>query len=213
VTETTSPATAQGDVSLIAIDDARTRLINAAIVSFAAKGFHGATTRDIAAAAGMSPAALYVHHKSKEELLYLISRIGHEVALSLLRDSVATSEDPVVQLVAATRAFTAWHATDHTRGYIVNYELAALSAEHYVEIVTIRRAIEAEMRQVVEAGVEQGVFVTSNSHMTALALLSLGVDVARWYRDEGAWSPADIANHYGDLALRIVGAQRIFADT
>lgn len=58
-----------------------------------------------------------------------------------------------------------------------------------------------------EAGLEQGVFVTSNSHMTALALLSLGIDVARWYRKEVAWSPDDIADCYFDLALRIVGAE------
>jgi hypothetical protein len=42
--------------------------------------------------------------------------------------------------------------------------------------------------------------------MTALALLSLGVDTARWYRDEGDWSPEDVAEHYAELALRMVGA-------
>jgi AcrR family transcriptional regulator len=36
----------------------RARLVEAAIAAFAEKGFHGTTTRDIAAAAGMSPAAL-----------------------------------------------------------------------------------------------------------------------------------------------------------
>ena len=57
--------------------DARDRLLEAAVDSFAARGFHGTTTRDIAAAAGMSPAALYVHHRSKEDLLHLIARTGH----------------------------------------------------------------------------------------------------------------------------------------
>ena len=58
--------------------DARTRLLAAAVDAFADRGFHGTTTRDIAAAAGMSPAALYVHHRSKEELLYLIAVAGHQ---------------------------------------------------------------------------------------------------------------------------------------
>ena len=57
-------------------DATRARLLDAATAAFAEKGFHGTTTRDIATAAGMSSAALYVHHKSKEELLYLISRTG-----------------------------------------------------------------------------------------------------------------------------------------
>src|SRR4051794_34001239 len=78
--------------------DARTRLSRAAVAAFAAKGFHGTTTRDISTAAGMSPAALYVHHRSKEELLYELSRLGHERVLQMVRASVARSDDPVEQL-------------------------------------------------------------------------------------------------------------------
>ncbi len=188
-------------------DGARGRLVAAAIEAFAAKGFHGTTTRDIASAAGMSPAALYVHHKSKEDLLYLISRAGHESTLQLVRESVATSTHPVEQLMAIVENFTAWHARGHTRARIVNYELSALSPEHLQEIAGLRRAIEQEVREVVETGVASGAFTTPDPRMTSLALLSLGVDVARWYRDEGDWTPEDIAAHYCELALRIVGAQ------
>ncbi|GLW99372.1 TetR/AcrR family transcriptional regulator [Microtetraspora sp. NBRC 16547] len=189
-------------------ESARSRLIAAAVESFAAKGFHGTTTRDIASATGMSPAALYVHYKSKEELLYLISRSGHDVTLQLVRDGVASSDDPAEQLLAIIRGFVVYHARGHTSARVVNYELAALSPEHYEEIIAIRRAIDREMRLLVEAGVAGGVFHTSNPRMTALALLSLGIDVARWYRDEGEWSDKDIADHYCELALRIVGARR-----
>lgn len=63
----------------------RARLIDAAVEVFAAKGFHATTTRDIAAAADMSPAAVYVHHRSKESLLYAISRTGHDLTLDLVR--------------------------------------------------------------------------------------------------------------------------------
>jgi AcrR family transcriptional regulator len=185
--------------------DARDRLLAAAVEAFAAKGFHGTTTRDVASAAGMSPAALYVHHRSKEDLLYLISRSGHEATLELVRESLAASQDPVEQLVAVVRAFTIHHARGHTRARIVNYDLAALSPEHLDEIAGIRREIEGTVRQLVEGGVAAGVFRTASPRMTALALLSLGIDVARWYRDEGEWSPEDIAEHYSELALRMVG--------
>jgi AcrR family transcriptional regulator len=190
-----------------AATDARSRLMAAAVESFAAKGFHGTTTRDIASTAGMSPAALYVHHRSKEELLHLISRTGHEATLKLVQDAVATSHEPVEQLSAVVRAFTVHHARGHTSARIVNYELAALSSDHLVEIAGLRRAIEQEVRQVVEAGVAVGTFHTADARMTTLALLSLGIDVARWYRDEGEWSPEDVADHYCEVALRIVGAR------
>jgi AcrR family transcriptional regulator len=192
----------------IEVTDARGRLVAAAVESFAAKGFHGTTTRDIASAAGMSPAALYVHHRSKEDLLYLISRTGHEHTLALVKDAVASSDDEVEQLLAVVRAFTIHHARGHTGARIVNYELAALTPDHLREIAGIRRAIEEEMRGVVRAGVASGAFETANPRMTALALLSLGIDVARWYRDDREWSPEEVADHYCEVALRVVGVRR-----
>jgi len=69
----------------------------------------------------------------------------------------------------------------------------------------MRRDIAAEIRALVERGVDAGVFHTTNPRMAATALLSLGIDVARWYREEGEWSPEDVGEFYADLSLRMVG--------
>jgi hypothetical protein len=53
----------------------------------------------------------------------------------------------------------------------------------------------------------QGQFEVSDIRMTAVALLSLGIDVSRWYSDEGSWTPDRIGGFYTELALRIVGAR------
>ncbi|MFC7494638.1 MULTISPECIES: TetR/AcrR family transcriptional regulator [unclassified Nocardioides] len=185
--------------------DARTRLARAAVEAFGARGFHGTTTRDISTAAGMSPAALYVHHRSKEELLHELARVGHERVLAMVRDSVARSDEPVQQLGDLVEDFVRDHAVVHTGARVINYELAALSEEHLAEIVGIRHEIDLEVRDVIDRGVAGGVFSTPDPHMTALAILSLGVDVARWFRDEGRWSPDQVAAHYRVLALRMVG--------
>lgn len=188
-------------------DATRARLLQAAVAAFAERGYHGTTTRDIAAAAGMSPAALYVHHRSKEELLHLISRSGHERTLRLVREGIASSEDPAEQLRRVVHDFAAHHARDHTSARIVNYELAALSPEHLREITDLRQQIDGEVRRLVESGVAAGRFDTPDPRMAAAALLSLGIDIARWYRDAGGWSPEDIAERYAEMALRIVGAR------
>ena len=188
-------------------DGTRARLLEAAVGAFAERGFHGTTTRDIASAAGMSPAAVYVHHKSKEELLHLISRTGHERTLDLVRTAIASESDPASQLAAVVRTFAVHHARAHTSARIVNYELAALSDDALREIKQLRRAITDEIRALVERGVRAGAFDTPNPSMAATALLSLGIDIARWYRDEGAWSPEEIGDFYADLALRMVGGR------
>lgn len=189
-------------------DQTRARLLDAAVTAFAERGFHGTSTRDIASAAGMSPAAVYVHHKSKEELLYLISRTGHERTLDLIRAAVATADDPAGQLAAAFRAFAVYHAEAHTIARIVNYELASLSEHHLREITVLRRAISGEIRALIERGVEAGVFDTPDPRMAAVTVVSLGIDIARWYRDEGVWTPEDVADYYVDLVLRMVGERK-----
>ena len=187
-------------------DEARQRLFDAALVAFAAKGFHGTTTRDISSAANMSPAALYVHHRSKEELLHLISLTGHTAVLNLCRTAIASHDEPAEQLQRLVVDFARFHALNHTMARIVNYELASLSAEHRVEVMAMRGEMDALVRDLLRRGVEAGVFDIAEPSITAAALLSLGIDIARWYDESGGWTPEQVAEHYRVLALRMVGA-------
>lgn len=188
-------------------ETARERLRSAAITAFAAKGFHGTTTRDIATSAGLSPAGVYVHYPSKEELLFSITEEGHRGVLAVMRAASARAEDPAGKLVSIVRAFALWHAERHTRARIVNYELAALTPEHYAVINGIRRQITSELERVVEAGQLDGSFDVADVRMTTDSLLSLGIDVSRWYQDSSRITPQQIADHHVHLALRIVGAR------
>ena len=188
-------------------DQTRNRLFDAAATAFAERGFHATSTRDIAAAAGLSPAAVYVHHRSKEELLHQISLRGHQSTLELVRSAIDSVEGPAAQLAAVVRSFAAYHARATTSARVINYELASLTEEHLAEILAIRRAITDEVRAVVERGVATGAFDTPDPRLATTALLSLGIDVARWYREQRAWQPDDIGAYYADLALRMVGAR------
>ena len=100
---------------------ARERLINAAIEAFAEKGFAGTTTRDIASRAGMSPAAVYVHHDSKESLLFTVSIEGHRSALDVITQAAASSTDPIERLRSMVYDFSLWHADNSRVGRIVQY--------------------------------------------------------------------------------------------
>jgi AcrR family transcriptional regulator len=187
--------------------DAQRRLADAAVECFAEHGFHGTTTRAIARAARMSSAGLYIHHSSKEELLYRISLRGHQVALDVITDAALTSADPAERLAAMMQAFVRHHAQHHTVARVLNYELSALSPDHQREIIQIRKAIDRLVLDVIDTGVARGQFRTSNPRMTSVALLSLTVDVARWFRDDLAWTPEQVADHFSELALRMVGLQ------
>lgn len=183
------------------------RLLEAATEAFAAKGFHGTTTRDIATGAGVTPGAVYVHHRSKEELLYQISKRGHEGSLALIRATLeATPDDSARQLRDVMYEFAKWQAVHHTRARIVNYELPALSPEHLEEVLELRHAIQGLLRDLVERGRAAGVFEVANPGLTVVTLISLCIDIARWFRSDGEWTPDDVAAGVSEAALRMVGA-------
>ncbi|WP_432095906.1 TetR/AcrR family transcriptional regulator [Streptomyces sp. bgisy100] len=186
--------------------DAARRLVIAAVEAFAERGYHATTTRDIAGRAGMSPAALYIHYKTKEELLFQISRVGHQLSLRILQDAAESAGTPADRLARAVRAFVRWHAEHHTTARVVQYELGALSEEHYTEVVALRRRTDGAVRSIIEAGVDTGDFDVPDVPGTTLAVLSLCIDVARWFNTEGRRTPDEVGDLYAALVLRMVGA-------
>ncbi|MER6676377.1 TetR/AcrR family transcriptional regulator [Streptomyces sp. NPDC000983] len=195
--------TAWGEVT----PDAARRLLVAAVEAFAERGYHATTTRDIAGRAGMSPAALYIHYKTKEELLHRISRIGHEKAVDILRTASGREGSATDRLADAVSSFVRWHAGGRTTARVVQYELDSLGPEAREEIVGLRRQADAEVRGIIQDGVASGEFDVPDVKGTTLAVLSLCVDVARWFDVRGSWTPEEVGELYADLVLRMVGAK------
>lgn len=178
-------------------------LLTAGVRCFAASGYHATTTRDITSAVGLSPAALYVHFSSKEHLLFEIVRTSHQHVLDTIQ-AVATDTDSATRLRQLVFRFVCWHAHHHVAGRVGQYELAALSPEHHVEILTVRRNSRSIIRDAVARGVTDGQFQNVHVAGVARAILSLGVDVVRWYRLDGPDPPEKLAAFYADLALGMV---------
>ncbi|MEB8339892.1 TetR/AcrR family transcriptional regulator [Streptomyces endophyticus] len=188
--------------------DAARRLLVAAVQAFAERGYHATTTRDIASRAGMSPAALYIHYKTKEELLLKISRIGHDKALAILRRAVESDGTAAERLAEAVRSFVRWHAGHHMTARVVQYELDSLGEANRPEIVALRRRSDASVREIINDGVESGEFDVPDVPGTTVAVLSLCIDVARWFNAEGKRTPDEVGALYADLVLRMVAAQK-----
>ncbi|WP_151774666.1 TetR/AcrR family transcriptional regulator [Streptomyces abyssomicinicus] len=188
--------------------EAARRLLVAAVDAFAERGYHATTTRDIAGRAGMSPAALYIHYKTKEELLARISRIGHEKALAILRDAADGEGTAAERLAEAVSSFVRWHAAQHTTARVVQYELEALGEDTRAEIVGLRKQVDAQVRRLIQEGVEAGEFEVPDAQGATLAIMSLCIDVARWFRVDGRWTPDEVGALYADLVLSMVGAKR-----
>ena len=81
----------------------RNQIIEGAIKVFTAKGFHGATVREIAAEAGLTMGTLYNYINSKEDIIYIVYDSITTSLRKEMRDSIKGISDPKERLKAALR--------------------------------------------------------------------------------------------------------------
>jgi len=88
----------------------RTDIIDAAERVFFSKGWQASTMDDIAEAAELSKATLYLYFKSKEELYAAILVRGSEILHGMFEEAVASHKTGIEQTEAIGRAYMSFHA-------------------------------------------------------------------------------------------------------
>jgi AcrR family transcriptional regulator len=146
---------------------------------------------------------VYVHWKAKHDLLFEISRTGHRAVLDVVEDALAqASGDPVERVEAFVSAFATWHAENHALARVIQYEFGNLPRRRHRQIVEIRDRFEELMREELAAGVAAGAFAVEDLEGTMLAVLSLCIDLARWYHPGPEHnSPGAVGELYAGLVL------------
>lgn len=188
-------------------------LLTSAVRCFASNGFHATTTRDICVATGLSPAALYVHFPSKEAVLFEIIRAGHDRVLAYIQDpSTLDEQSPTDRLYTLVSRYTIWHARHHVAARVCQYELTCLAPQHYDEVVALRHRTNEFFRETVARGVADGSFAPVDVYRVTRAMLSLSIDLVRWYRLDGSDSPEKLGEFYADLALKLVARDAAAAE-
>ncbi|OLF07451.1 TetR/AcrR family transcriptional regulator [Actinophytocola xanthii] len=188
-----------------ALGDVPRGLLSSAVRCFASNGFHATTTRDICQGVELTPGALYVHFPSKELVLFEIIRTGHERALTYIRSTPdLTTANPADRLRAIVARHVEWHARHHVAARVCQYELAALAPQHYDEVLELRHQTNRFFRDAVARGVADGSFAQIDVKRVTRAILSLSIDLVRWYQLEGSDSPEQLGEFYADLALTLV---------
>lgn len=184
----------------------RDDVLDAALAIFVDRGFLGTTMEDIGEAVGMRAPSLYKHVRSKQELLAeLMSRAIADVHRGL-QSAVGSTADPELRLRRAMETHVRYHAVHRLDAMLSANELPNLEPGPLRErILAERDRYEAAFVDVVRAGVHAGAFDVARPKITALALLDLGSGVSVWFRDDGELTVDELAFHYSDLAVRMVG--------
>src|SRR5690242_8002818 len=186
--------------------DSSRRLVLAALAAFARHGFQAATTREIGEGAGLSPAAVYVHYRAKSDLLYEISRIGHQSVLARVQEALRDApQEPEARVRRFVAAFAKWHADHHVVARVIQYELKALPRAQFRKIADLRARFGELLSAELQAGVKTGAFDIPEIEATTLAILSLCIDLARWYHPSNDHKTSEqVGEFYADLVARMV---------
>ena len=182
------------------------RILLAAVDSFSKTSFHAASTRDIARKAKLSPAAVYVHFQSKEELLYTVVTIISEWVFDQVNAAARERGSPAERLRRVVQVHVASHAAMRTAMFVANFEFHSLNAAQRKKILRYRDAIEQVFEGCIRAGCEEGSFHVQNIGVTRVAVVSLCVSVLNWFSPRGNLSAEQVGDYYADLVLGMLHA-------
>lgn len=191
-------------------DPAAAALMAAAVEVMAVHGYHGSSVRDIAAAAGTSPALLYHHYTSKHDLLATMLDRGLDVLIAATEQALDLSGgDPPDRLRAVVAAHVRVHLESQRESLLGNSELRSLEPGARALVVAKRDVQQRIFERVVRDGVRRSVFATAVPAEAARFVTSACTAVAGWYRPDGSLTADDIVARYQDVALDAVAYREV----
>jgi AcrR family transcriptional regulator len=183
-------------------------IMDAAAEVFADRGFHGASTQNIADVLGIRQASLYYYFPSKEVALEEVCLRGVEGFLETAVTIAAASgaaRDKIQRIIQA-------HLTPllDRRPYVRTFlnERQHLSADSRRRIGRLSRAYERLIEDILKSGVRDGEFRRDlDCRLAALALLGITNAVAAWYGKEPKAAVERIASEYARLYLSGIASE------
>ncbi|MEU5841474.1 TetR/AcrR family transcriptional regulator [Rhodococcus sp. NPDC047139] len=187
----------------------RERILETALDEFYECGFHGATMRKIAKAAGCSAANVYNHFENKSELLVEILRRASDEQFTATRNALRKAgADPAEQWRAAVAAHALYTARNPRACLVANSELRYLGALDRKRVVGSRDAQEQLFIDIAEDAVAQGLFTLERVRQGVAAVLTMCAGIPLWFREDGPLTAQEVADDFAGYALNLVGYSR-----
>jgi len=185
-----------------AADGRRQQIVDEAAALFNARGYHGTSLEDVAAAVGLRKASLYHYFRGKDDILKLI----HEdfLAWTMQREEQRRSYDlppgqHLLEIISDTLEVIS-RRPGHVRVFVEHYrELDETTRDH---IVGERERYAKMVEDVIRGGVESGAFRPMDPRLAMLALFGACNWAYQWYRPKEGDEPRQMAYALWDLMMR-----------
>jgi len=166
---------------------------------FREKGYPGANLRELARRAGIQGGSIYHHFASKQEILFQLMDDTMSDMIERLTARLVDATSPVEKLRKTVHFHIEYVVTGPDQTYITDDELRNLEPENYRKVVAKRDRYQKMIEEILLAGrVEEG-WRLEETKLYTRALIKMCAGVAAWYRPDGDFSVAQIADAYVNL--------------
>lgn len=177
-------------------------MLSVAARLFSERGYHGTSMQHLAEGLGILRGSLYAHIASKEDLLFEIVDRGADRFITRMEEVLASDDAPEIKLHKAIEAHITT-VTEHLEASTVFLnDWKFLSPERRDEIQAKRDLYEELIREIVEEGIEWGVFDENlDAKFAAVLVLSVVNWLYQWFDPNGTSSPQQIAETFSSMIL------------
>jgi AcrR family transcriptional regulator len=182
----------------------RDDIVEAATQLFARDGYHAVGMRAIAEAVGIRSSSLYHHFPSKQALLAAIARdYSHAFItehLPILQGEGAPDER--LRRVLRNQIIYFWHhRLQREVGLRGLRDLKADDPDSHRQIQADLRTYQHAVTDLIQEGVDAGIFQADNVGMSARAVIGMIVSVNDWFQPGQRFTIEEVADEYATLAV------------
>lgn len=148
--------------------------IEAAAEVFADKGFHGATTQDIAEAMGIQQGSLYYYFKSKEQALQEVCEYNFAAYVERMQKICGKDQPFEAKILAVVTSHLSNYRGKSASMKVHNEQRLYLPAERRVLLKELGSNYRTLLEQVLQEGVQQQVIRNDiDSHFIAYSIIGI----------------------------------------
>ncbi len=166
---------------------------------FRERGYHATSMSEIARAVGLQKASLYHYVSGKEDFLFRTSQQGILALNQAVDEIVHAALPPDEKLKRAIAAHIQILCQNMDWLAVFLRDRRSLPAKQQDEILAEGKRYEKMIQQILQEGVDAGLFRPVDVVMTSYALLGATNWLHQWFRTDGRLSPEEIAEIFIDL--------------
>jgi AcrR family transcriptional regulator len=178
----------------------RAAVLRGASHLFVEHGFHATSLDDIAELLHVTKPTLYYYVKNKDEILFECVRLGLQKLHSEMDKIGASGGKPIDRLIAGIRSYVEFVTQDFGL-CVIRVGEDPLPPEGRKNLRRMKAMIDEEFRNVITEAIADGSLADCDPRMAAFLVGGALSWIGRWYRPDGAYTPAQIADHFASILM------------